>query len=658
MKRLFSFLAMISVGILCYAQLDSTVVGLARTSSPAALYLASIDPSTGVVSNLSSTSVGTSFTLTGTTIDTDLQIYYYISIGRIVGLDLTTGNIASDPLISGADYFDGLVYNKTDSLIYGLARSSSPASLHLATIDPSTGVVSYISSSSVGTLLSLNGGFTIDPVQGRYYFNNATEFVGLDLTTGAIMSNPQPSTSLGPYFDGAVYNPADGQIYGLTRNSSPAALYLSTIDPITGVVSNISSSSIGTGMTLTGTTIDPVAGTYHYVGIGTFVSVDLATGNLLSAPTISNTNGTYFDAIVYNGSAGTPPPLPTIEVLDTISICQGDSAFLAGAYQTMAGTFVDSFIAPSGQDSILMTTLLVNDTASHVIAGTIFFQGQPITAGAVILIESQSFSIVDSMGVNPDGSYLFDSIGSGTYLVQALGDPSLYVSGPTYADSAYDWQNAMTTTFSGGCLDTMPNMNVFLLPIPSLVGPGTISGRLTSGDAATGISMAGHPLYLVDVNTGAIAYMTMSDANGEFIFSDIAIGSYRIFMDQTGFLMDESTIFEILDENSVFETGVCVHEDDSYIEICGRPVTSVAPTLLEDFHVFPNPFSSAFSIEWQEQTSPWSYRVMNMMGQTMMKQEGETAQRLNIDLSGQPAGIYLLHIRQANQADVVKLRKD
>ena len=44
----------------------------------------------------------------------------------------------------------------------------------------------------------------------------------------------------------------------------------------------------------------------------------------------------------------------------TVNICQGDSIFLAGAFQTSSGAYLDSLLTPLGCDSIVTTSLVVN----------------------------------------------------------------------------------------------------------------------------------------------------------------------------------------------------------------------------------------------------------------------------------------------------------
>ena len=48
------------------------------------------------------------------------------------------------------------------------------------------------------------------------------------------------------------------------------------------------------------------------------------------------------------------------DILDTLYRCVGDSALLAGSYQTVSGLYVDTLQSVSGCDSILRTELVID----------------------------------------------------------------------------------------------------------------------------------------------------------------------------------------------------------------------------------------------------------------------------------------------------------
>ena len=663
MKRLFTLLFALGLHSLGQAQTDSTIFGLARTSSPPAIYLASINPTTGTVSNISSTSVGISFTLAGSTIDPYNKIFYYISEGKFIGLDMQSGTLLSDPVISNpnGDYFDQFVFNCADSTIYGLARTSN--AVYLATIDPVTGTVSNISSNSLGLYISLNAGSTIDPINNIFYYSPGAQLIGVDMITGQIVSSPAIGFANG-YFDGMQYHPGDGVVYGLARTNSPAAIYLASIDPATGTVNTISNTSIGTVMTLTGTTLDPDQEQFYFAGNGDFRALDLNTGTLLSSPILSNTNGVYFDGFKYYDPTcvAAPPTTSYVVVSDSFHICQGDSLLIGGNYRTSEGTYQDTIAGSGNVDTILVSSLFVHDTTSHVISGTIFFQGQAITSGEVVLIQdngvgSQNFSFVDSMMVNPDGTYLFDSIGSGTYLIQALGDQMLYNNVPTYADSSFDWQLAQMLSFPGGCKDTLSGVDVSLISIANSIGSGTINGRLTIGNPVSGLAMPDYMLMLEDLTDNSISQIALSGPDGLFAFDNIPNGHYRIYVDQLGYLVDSLNTFLINGQNSSFETNVCMHTDLRFVEICSKRLTSIDKGFQGQIELFPNPFASSFQLRWEDSRIPIRYQILSSTGVVIREREEVNQSQTSIDLSEHANGIYLIQLAQGEKRAVFKLMK-
>lgn len=84
-----------------------------------------------------------------------------------------------------------------------------------------------------------------------------------------------------------------------------------------------------------------------------------------------NTQGTYIDTIFGGAASGCDSIITTNLAINnfttgstSISICQGDSIFLAGAFQTIAGNYIDTLVGGSsvGCDSIITTTLNINPT--------------------------------------------------------------------------------------------------------------------------------------------------------------------------------------------------------------------------------------------------------------------------------------------------------
>lgn len=165
--------------------------------------LASCDLSTGLVTILSPTSITSNYTMAGSVINPHLMVYYFITEGKLRGIDIYNGTIFSDPIItipSGGNSFDNFAYNCADTTMYGLIMQNGVKSL--GKIDAATGIVTPLPA-----LLNLPNyimnAASIDPINGIYYFEsmlpNGVTLLGLSLQDGSIVSSV--TIPNGSYFD-------------------------------------------------------------------------------------------------------------------------------------------------------------------------------------------------------------------------------------------------------------------------------------------------------------------------------------------------------------------------------------------------------------------------------------------------------------------------
>ncbi len=208
---------------------DSTLYGLARrfytdpitSETNGEVYLAKINTTTGVITQISPNSVAQGYALAGSAIN-PYEMVYYFSIGsNLIGLDLYTGEVYNNVPIQDLDgiIFDNFTYSCSDTSLYGLVRKNyfstefdsilgfptqflDSATVRLGKIDIATGNVTIISPASiVSGGYSLNAGATIDPSTDTYYFSNGDQLLGVDIHTGTTVSNPILNYNDGMYFD-------------------------------------------------------------------------------------------------------------------------------------------------------------------------------------------------------------------------------------------------------------------------------------------------------------------------------------------------------------------------------------------------------------------------------------------------------------------------
>jgi hypothetical protein len=325
MKKLFILIA-IFMAAKAQAQISNTFYGLARKNTPNnEIFLATINPSTGVVTNISPTSLSPIVNLTGAALDPYNNNYHFVGYNQMKTINLSTGLETNSVVINNPianSYFDNFRFNHSDSTLYGLARRyiydsvtmTGYGEVYLSTINTTTGTISQISPNSIGQGFALAGS-AIDPYQKIFYYSTGTNLVGVDMYTGLVYSNP-PITIQGggTNFDNFTYSCADTALYGLIRTNyfsyeydslimdtiqilDSTAIHLGRINPSTGVVSKISPTKLDQGgYTLNaGSTIDPSTMTYYYNNGYQLVGVSLLNGLKVSQQTINNTNGQFFE---------------------------------------------------------------------------------------------------------------------------------------------------------------------------------------------------------------------------------------------------------------------------------------------------------------------------------------------------------------------------
>lgn len=303
---------------------DSTLMMNIDVLDSSTIRLGSIEPLTGVITNLGNSEFNGAINLTGATLDPYLNRYYIGSGFNLLTFDITSGNIINNVPISGAipsAAFQNFRFNNSDSIIYGMIPQNfystyydsllmmsidvlDSTQIRFASIDPASGQYTIIGNSSFSNLYTLAGN-SIDPYQMVYYYSAVDTLIGIDLYTGAEFSaTPILLPSYG-IFENIAYSCVDTSIYGLTRQNYISTVYdslimdsvdvidsttfrLSKIDPNTGVVTFISPNNIGAGGNLTGGAfIDPASMTYFFSNGNQIVGVSLVTGLITSNVTKS-----------------------------------------------------------------------------------------------------------------------------------------------------------------------------------------------------------------------------------------------------------------------------------------------------------------------------------------------------------------------------------
>jgi Secretion system C-terminal sorting domain len=343
MKKKISLFLLIFTALIAEAQSNNNIYGIVRKNyfswivdpfdstnffeqfDSCTIRLGSVNPNTGVVSNVGNITYQQSVNLTGATLNPYTNAYVFCGAGNINSFNLTTGMIDKSAMLSNpiaASYFDNFRFNNADSTIYGLARRNytdpvtmiTTGEVYLAKVNELTGVITQISPTSISQGFALAGS-VIDPYQMMCYYSTGAQLQGIDLYTGNIISSANINNVYGTSFDNITYSCADSSIYGLIRKNyfsyyidsilgqgniqilDSSAVYLGKINPVSGVVTKVSPYSLQSGgYTLNGScTIDPNTMTYYYNNGSSMVGVSLVSGQVVSTNPYIFNDGQYFE---------------------------------------------------------------------------------------------------------------------------------------------------------------------------------------------------------------------------------------------------------------------------------------------------------------------------------------------------------------------------
>lgn len=296
----------------------------------ATIRLGSIDPNTGVVTNVGNSEYNSGINLNGATLNPYLNHYYIGSGFNLLSFDMNSGDIINDVPITGplpSSSFQNLRFNPSDSIIYGMVPNNFYSSyfdstvmatievldstqIRFASIDPANGQYSLIGNTPHSNIYTLAGN-SIDPYQMVYYYSAVNRLIGVDIYTGNTFSSVPIELPSGAIFENITYSCVDTAIYGITRQNYISSVYdtllmvdievvdsttfrLSKINPNTGEVTFVSPNNIGVGGYLNGGTfIDLNSMTFYFSNGNQIIGVSLVSGLITSSVTKTFASGAF-----------------------------------------------------------------------------------------------------------------------------------------------------------------------------------------------------------------------------------------------------------------------------------------------------------------------------------------------------------------------------
>lgn len=300
------------------------------------------------------------------------------------------------------------------------------------------------------------------------------------------------------------------------------------------------------------------------------------------------------------------------------SICDGDSIFLAGGFQTTAGTYTDVLQNSTGCDSVVITALTIapsyNNTATASICDgdSIFLAGGfQTTAGAYtdVFTTAQNCDsiIVTTLSVSPSYN---ESVAAGI----CTGD-SILLAG-AFQTTPGTYTDLFTT--SAGCDSLVITTLTVSTPDTSV----TLSGQtLTSG------SSSGTYQWLDCVFNTPIAGATNQD------YTPTVSGEYAV----------------VVTENGCSDTSAC-----SFVFIVGIEESELA----KNVNYFPNPVEGELSIDLGKWYREVEVQVYDQLGREVMVENPGSLSRFDLDFSELSQGIYIVRLKAGDDQIALRIIKE
>jgi len=315
------------------------------------------------------------------------------------------------------------------------------------------------------------------------------------------------------------------------------------------------------------------------------------------------------------------------------------------------------------RDTVCQSVTIQGNPMRGSIFGQVFKANAGVANAKVWLIEYDSvagtLTAIDSAitGNTPifgQGYYQFSNVAAGSYRIKAAlqaTDPDYWSYLPTYSDTALVWNQAGVITLP---VNATATANVNLRAGTNPGGPGFIGGLISQGanKRDPGDPIEDVHVYLLNNNDQPVAY-ALTDANGEFTFSNLAYGTYRVHVEILGKTYTDQ--FVTISAASSSATNVNFEVNSTNIDV----TTSLEPSFGTLSRVYPNPTQGWVKLELSlDKAVNLEIVLTDLMGRSFPLQRKALPagdHQLDVEVERFSTGIYFLNVKAENQTISYKL---
>jgi parallel beta-helix repeat protein len=351
--------------------------------------------------------------------------------------------------------------------------------------------------------------------------------------------------------------------------------------------------------------------------------------------------------------------------------------YMPGPGDIEAGSVTVTLFAESGCGNI-SDELQLQIFPAFRLRGTVHSGNNPGNNSAVVALSSDlaGSRAVDMVNAASDGTFIFEALLGNNYFIYAIPDPQglSQKKVPTYYAGKSLWQSAYLISLTSEVWDVDIHLQEAAKLLPG--GNGSISGSFQIlGDAGRendiylrqwfewqplagnpGITnpAVNHVVLLMNPSLSHIFSWELTDIDGNFSFTGLPFGNYRLWGEKAGHINSLSPIISLSPGNNVID-DVQLIQNQKQIEISvpGAPDTDDG-----NFRVYPNPASEMIWINAGRILElPLKVRLISAAGKEVRTYADDQAIAdgiKGIDISNLAVGIYLLEVTLADGQRLLK----